>query len=144
MLGRSLLQRVAIKSAISQTLVNIRNRVSVVSSIRCPSVQRSFSTLGPKTTYTAVRDTNFVTLHSDRSDSADAVQKFPLVWLRDNCQCAQCFHHESSSRIIDWTRFDVNVQPETIEVSAERCHHSTQSHRHSHHLIRSSTMPPVI
>uniref|UniRef100_A0A4Y0BJL8 Gamma-butyrobetaine dioxygenase n=1 Tax=Anopheles funestus TaxID=62324 RepID=A0A4Y0BJL8_ANOFN len=34
--------------------------------------------------------------------------EFPAVWLRDNCQCAQCFHGGSSSRVLDWELFDVD------------------------------------
>lgn len=33
--------------------------------------------------------------------------EFPLVWLRDNCQCSDCFHPGSYSRILNWERFDV-------------------------------------
>lgn len=40
--------------------------------------------------------------------------KYPIVWLRDNCQCSNCFHKGSSSRVLDWCTFDVNVAP--IEV----------------------------
>lgn len=32
--------------------------------------------------------------------------EFPLVWLRDNCQCPACFHPGSYSRVINWERFD--------------------------------------
>ncbi|XP_050078313.1 gamma-butyrobetaine dioxygenase-like [Anopheles maculipalpis] len=34
--------------------------------------------------------------------------EFPAVWLRDNCQCERCFHDGSSSRVLDWERFDVD------------------------------------
>ncbi|KAG6441935.1 gamma-butyrobetaine dioxygenase [Manduca sexta] len=43
--------------------------------------------------------------------------KFPFVWLRDNCQCEECFHKSAKSRILDWSNFDVNVQP--IDVTRE-------------------------
>ncbi|XP_058453202.1 gamma-butyrobetaine dioxygenase-like [Malaya genurostris] len=33
---------------------------------------------------------------------------FPLVWLRDNCQCSECFHAKSYSRILNWELFRVN------------------------------------
>lgn len=43
--------------------------------------------------------------------------KYPLVWLRDNCQCSNCFHAQSKSRIIDWTKFKFeNAQPKSILV----------------------------
>ncbi|XP_053661944.1 gamma-butyrobetaine dioxygenase-like [Anopheles marshallii] len=34
--------------------------------------------------------------------------EFPAVWLRDNCQCVRCFHGGSSSRVLNWERFDVD------------------------------------
>ncbi|XP_062548797.1 gamma-butyrobetaine dioxygenase [Armigeres subalbatus] len=34
---------------------------------------------------------------------------FPLVWLRDNCQCSECFHPGSHSRILNWELFDVGA-----------------------------------
>ncbi|XP_055594983.1 gamma-butyrobetaine dioxygenase-like isoform X3 [Uranotaenia lowii] len=33
--------------------------------------------------------------------------EYPLVWLRDNCQCESCYHAGSNSRILDWEHFDV-------------------------------------
>lgn len=32
--------------------------------------------------------------------------QFPLVWLRDNCQCRQCFHPEVNRRILDFSQFN--------------------------------------
>lgn len=43
--------------------------------------------------------------------------KYPIVWLRDNCQCTECFHHGSNSRTVDWTKFNVNVKPKYIWVN---------------------------
>lgn len=44
--------------------------------------------------------------------------KYPLIWLRDNCQCTSCFDAPTKSRIIDWTKFDFkNAQPKHISVS---------------------------
>lgn len=34
--------------------------------------------------------------------------KYPLVWLRDNCQCESCFHKHSHSRTINWETFDLD------------------------------------
>lgn len=43
--------------------------------------------------------------------------KYPLSWLRDNCQCSICFHAQSKSRIIDWSNFKFeNTQPKSIQV----------------------------
>lgn len=45
--------------------------------------------------------------------------KFPLIWLRDNCQCSQCFHAMSNSRTIDAEKFNFNIQPSLTVVSYE-------------------------
>lgn len=40
--------------------------------------------------------------------------KFPYVWLRDNCQCEQCFHQSAKSRILDWRKFDLNITAKNV------------------------------
>ncbi|XP_059621745.1 gamma-butyrobetaine dioxygenase [Phlebotomus argentipes] len=47
-------------------------------------------------------------------DYGNRHMKFPVVWLRDNCQCSQCFHKQSQSRIINWYKFDVHPKLQTI------------------------------
>lgn len=43
--------------------------------------------------------------------------KYSLIWLRDNCQCPNCFHQQTKSRTIDWTKFDLkDAQPKTVSV----------------------------
>ncbi|XP_014364955.2 gamma-butyrobetaine dioxygenase [Papilio machaon] len=39
---------------------------------------------------------------------------FPHVWLRDNCQCQQCFHPSAKSRILDWSKFNLNTKPTQV------------------------------
>lgn len=58
-------------------------------------------------------DDKYVVLNCDESKSL----KYPIVWLRDNCQCQECFHDGSMSRIIDWSKFNVNVKIDNISVS---------------------------
>lgn len=43
---------------------------------------------------------------------------FPLVWLRDNCTCEKCYHGQSSSRILNWDSFNVDVKTRSVEVSS--------------------------
>ena len=44
--------------------------------------------------------------------AADQQQSsFPYVWLRDNCQCENCFHLQSLARKINCETFDVNAEP---------------------------------
>ena len=50
-------------------------------------------------------------------DGSDAYE-YPFVWLRDNCQCEECFHQSSSSRIINWEKFDLSVSPKNVEVQS--------------------------
>lgn len=44
---------------------------------------------------------------------------FPLVWLRDNCQCDKCFHSHSTSRTIDWETFNVTPYTENVQVACK-------------------------
>ncbi|KAI9555785.1 hypothetical protein GHT06_018301 [Daphnia sinensis] len=34
--------------------------------------------------------------------------EYPLVWLRDNCQCSACFDQSSQSRTINFSQFQLN------------------------------------
>lgn len=34
--------------------------------------------------------------------------EYPLVWLRDNCQCSACFNQSSQSRTINFSQFQLN------------------------------------
>lgn len=34
--------------------------------------------------------------------------KFPIIWLRDNCQCHECFDKVTSCRKIDWEFFNLS------------------------------------
>lgn len=60
--------------------------------------------------------TKLVLINSD----VDKTLKFPSIWLRDNCQCSECFHVGSTSRTIDWEKFDVTVSPKEVWVSFYR------------------------
>ncbi|XP_052892301.1 gamma-butyrobetaine dioxygenase-like [Anopheles moucheti] len=44
--------------------------------------------------------------------------EFPAVWLRDNCQCGRCFHGGSSSRVLNWERFDLD-RVKVMQVSVQ-------------------------
>ncbi|XP_063395411.1 gamma-butyrobetaine dioxygenase [Cydia fagiglandana] len=41
--------------------------------------------------------------------------QFPYVWLRDNCQCEQCFHRSAKSRTVDWSKFDLKVKAKNVQ-----------------------------
>lgn len=59
-------------------------------------------------------------LHKNKTDDfidlvirGESLQ-FPYVWLRENCQCEQCYHTTAQSRILDWSKFDLNVKPQDV------------------------------
>lgn len=67
----------------------------------------------------AVRD-RFVHLALKNVRTEEVVYKFPSIWLRDNCQCSECFHHDSKSRVIaNWENLKFDVQPKSAVVSLE-------------------------
>lgn len=47
--------------------------------------------------------------------------EFPIIWLRDNCQCPKCFDPQTYTRTIDWDNFDFGVQPKRVQVSQLSC-----------------------
>lgn len=53
-------------------------------------------------------------------ENGDQIMKFPVTWLRDNCQCPKCFHSGSTSRVLDWQEAKVvKSLPTAIDVSNE-------------------------
>lgn len=38
----------------------------------------------------------------------DRFSEYPIIWLRDNCQCNECFDPVTKSRKIDWETFNFN------------------------------------
>merc|ERR1712032_91202 len=43
-------------------------------------------------------------------------EEFPWVWLRDNCQCTQCYEAISRCRIHNLTEWEIGVKPSKVEV----------------------------
>lgn len=54
------------------------------------------------------------------SNNKKSNYKFPLVWLRDNCQCSQCFHSHAKSRAINWELNKCNSEPKSVTVSSRQ------------------------
>ncbi|KAI8519039.1 Gamma-butyrobetaine dioxygenase [Branchiostoma belcheri] len=50
--------------------------------------------------------------------SDGGVSRFPYVWLRDNCQCQQCFNPDSRARLVLMADLDVRLSPVRAEVQA--------------------------
>ena len=48
----------------------------------------------------------------------NSVNRYPFMYLRDNCRCSECFHESSLQRIFDTVGgLDLKIVPEKIEVS---------------------------
>ena len=52
------------------------------------------------------------------------VDRFPYVWLRDNCQCDQCCSAATKTRLFLLEQLDVTIEPQSVEVGISR--HSPQ------------------
>ncbi|XP_078663612.1 gamma-butyrobetaine dioxygenase-like isoform X2 [Branchiostoma floridae x Branchiostoma belcheri] len=50
--------------------------------------------------------------------SGGGVSRFPYVWLRDNCQCQQCFNPDSHARLLLMADLDVRISPVRAEIQA--------------------------
>ncbi|XP_019624414.1 PREDICTED: gamma-butyrobetaine dioxygenase-like [Branchiostoma belcheri] len=48
--------------------------------------------------------------------SAGGVDWFPYVWLRDNCQCSECFQVDLNKRLVLTSRLDLDVAPDHANV----------------------------
>lgn len=43
--------------------------------------------------------------------------QFPYVWLRDSCQCPQCYDSNSPARLLQMHNLDVDCKPKDIKVN---------------------------
>ncbi|KAH8245442.1 hypothetical protein KR032_010458 [Drosophila birchii] len=46
--------------------------------------------------------------------------KYPQVWLRDNCQCPECFHAATRARKSHWERGPVNVEVAKVDYNQKQ------------------------
>lgn len=45
---------------------------------------------------------------------------YPYIYLRDNCQCPECFFKDSNQRLVDVVRdVDINVKPTKVQLSED-------------------------
>lgn len=50
----------------------------------------------------------------------NSVNRYPFMYLRDNCRCSECFHESSLQRSFDTVgKLDPNILPEKYEVTAD-------------------------
>ncbi|XP_070566929.1 gamma-butyrobetaine dioxygenase-like [Ptychodera flava] len=45
--------------------------------------------------------------------------RYPFVWLRDNCRCPSCWHHDARGRIILMENLDVDIEPIGVAMSED-------------------------
>ena len=45
---------------------------------------------------------------------------YPFVWLRDCCQCDECFHPDSKARMLLLEDLQLDSKPRTVDVSKRR------------------------
>lgn len=100
-------------NSLKNCLAYIKNNIQSRSIIR-----ESFDSIRRAADVT-VRD-RFVHLSLKNIRTEDLSYKFPLIWLRDNCQCPECFHADSQSRVIkNWENFKFDVSLKSAVVSCE-------------------------
>ncbi len=58
------------------------------------------------------RDAGTIEIVWDQKDS----DSFPILWLRDNCQCPQCFNESAMSRRLLMRDLDPDTTPSQIKV----------------------------
>ncbi|XP_020802902.1 gamma-butyrobetaine dioxygenase [Drosophila serrata] len=46
--------------------------------------------------------------------------KYPQVWLRDNCQCSECFHASTRARKSNWERGPVNIEVAKVDYNQKQ------------------------
>lgn len=63
--------------------------------------------------FSQIKDANILSIENKRTDQK---YQFPYVWLRDNCQCPQCFNAISKSRIMD-LKTNLKVKPIHVEIT---------------------------
>ncbi|EDV32646.1 uncharacterized protein Dana_GF22125 [Drosophila ananassae] len=48
------------------------------------------------------------------------VLKYPQIWLRDNCQCPDCFHASTRARKSHWERGPLNIEVSKLNYNPEQ------------------------
>jgi len=89
----------------SQTSVSL-NGIRLASKIRSPVQSVSSFNLEEATNRLVIR----------WKDEVSGTDAFPLVWLRDNCQCPLCFASSSQSRAINLGNFKLDQKPKNTEL----------------------------
>ena len=56
----------------------------------------------------------------DLSGGQSQQHEYPWMWLRDNCQCSECYEPISHCRIINLTEWELNIRPKEVSVSGNK------------------------
>lgn len=63
-----------------------------------------------------------------RDDSVPSFwSKFHHIWLRDNCQCSECYHPQTQQRLVDTLTISADLRPRSVQL----CENSGSIHRDS-------------
>lgn len=46
-------------------------------------------------------------------------EKFPFIWLRDNCTCSKCFHPVSKARNVLMNDLNLDLKPKTVDTHVD-------------------------
>ena len=81
------------------------------------SLARLINYTARKCSFTAARSISFKSsndsLHIDWENGT--ISSYPYIFLRDNCQCANCFHPSAKQRLFDTAlNVSVDIKPESV------------------------------
>lgn len=49
--------------------------------------------------------------------SSGEIYEFPIIWLRENCQCPECFNHSAMARSFLMENLDLSIKIKEVEVT---------------------------
>ena len=55
--------------------------------------------------------------NSQKASLSDLRSRFHYVWLRDNCQCPECYHPVTNQRLVDVVNIGDNLRPSRMELT---------------------------
>ena len=76
---------------------------------------------------------------SGSSKSKDGtIDRYPSVWLRDNCQCSSCFDPSSRQRKLLLRNLDVEIRPRDVTFDDET--KEVVKYSHNNHICMTNTV----
>ena len=118
--------RSSVRAACSQSNKGIQCSGVRCSSGKCPRTPSASLQVRAQTTAAALAHDSPVGISTTRADEVQQMMEvtwtdgsqalYPFVWLRDSCQCSQCWHPSTRSRLLRMGQLDPNVKPEQMQV----------------------------